>query len=196
MNCLLASNPELRKFVAVYLDDVLIHSSTREEHLDHVWTVLQLLQKAGLKLKKSKCEWFHNEIEFCGCQIDQEGVHTSESKTRAVSGCPRPQNAKEVWGFLGLTGYYHKFIRHYADIAFPLYRMCKMGQKVKMGGRCGERRLKDVGTVQLAWNGEAEQAFKTLKDAICKAPVLALPEEGGKYVLHSDASKYAVVAVL
>jgi hypothetical protein len=71
-----------------------------------------------------------------------------------------------------------------------------MSKKVKMGGRRGEPRLKDVGTMQFVWNGEAEEAFETLKDAICKAPVLALPEEGGEYVLHSDASKYAVGAVL
>ena len=110
MNRLLASNPELRKFVAVYLDDVLIHSSTREEHLDHVRTVLQLLQKAGLKLKKSKCEWFCDEIEFCGFHINQKGVHTSDSKTRAVTEWPRPRNTKEVRGFLCLTSYYRKFI--------------------------------------------------------------------------------------
>jgi len=76
MNHLLASNPGLRKFVAVYLDDVLIHSSTREERLDHMQIVLDLLQKPGLKLKRSKCKWFCDEIKFCSFQIDQEGVHT------------------------------------------------------------------------------------------------------------------------
>jgi hypothetical protein len=74
--------------------------------------------------------------------------------------------------------------------------MYKMGKKVKMGGCRGDPQLKDVGTVQFAWDGEAEETFKILKDAICQAPVLALPEEGGEYVLHSDTSKYAVGAVL
>jgi hypothetical protein len=196
MNCLLASNPELRKFVAIYVDDVLINSSTTEEHLDHVRMVLDLLQKAGLKVKRSKCEWFHDEIEFCGFQINKEGVQTLNSKTRAVTEWPWPQNTKAVRGFLGLIGYYCKLIRHYAHIALPLYRMCKISKKFKMGGRRGEPRLRDVGTVQFVWNGAAEEAFEKLQDAMCKAPVLALPEERGKCMLHSDASKYAVGAVL
>jgi hypothetical protein len=148
MNRLLATNPGQCKFIAVYLDDVLIHSSMGEEHLDHVWIVLDLLQKAGLKLKRSKCEWFRDEIEFCGFQINQEGVHTFDSKTRGVTEWPRPRNTKEVPGFLGLTGYYRKFIQHYAHIALPLYRMCKMSKKVKMGGHRGEPWLKDVRIVQ------------------------------------------------
>jgi hypothetical protein len=168
----------------------------KKEHIDHLRTVLQLLQKAGLKLKQSKCEWFRNRIEFCGFQINQEGLLTSESKMEAVAKWPWPEHSKEVWGFLGLMGYYRKFICHYAHVALPLYRMCRLDKTVKTGGRRGEPRLKDVGSVHFARTGEAEEAFQTLKDAICKAPVLAFPEEGGEYVLHSDASKYAVGAVL
>jgi len=141
MNWLVASNPGLCEFVAVYDDDVLIGSSTREEHLDHVRLVLDLLQKAGLKLKRSKWEWFCDENKFCGVQINQEGVHTLDSKTRAVTECPWPRNTKEVRGFLVLTGYYGKFIRHYSHIAFVLYRMCKMRKIVKIGGHRGELRL-------------------------------------------------------
>jgi hypothetical protein len=196
MNRLLASNPELCKFVAVYLDNVLIHSLMREQHLDHMRTVLQHLQKAGLKLKKSKYKWFCNEIEFCSFRINQVGMHMWELKTRAVTEWPRSRNVQEVRGFLGLTSYYLKFIQQYAPITLPLYHMCKVGKKVKMSGRRGEPWLKDVPTVQFAWNREAEEASEMLKDAICKAPVLALPEEEGEYVLHSNASKYAVGAVL
>jgi hypothetical protein len=141
MNRLLASNPEQHKFLADYLDDVFIHCSMREEYLDHVQTVLQLLHKAGLKLKKSKWKWFRDEIEYCGFQIDQECVHMSQSKTRAVSGWPHPRIVKEVHGFLSQTGYYCKFIQHYAHIALPLYCMCNMGKKVKMGGSHGSRTL-------------------------------------------------------
>jgi hypothetical protein len=72
MNTLLASNPELRQFVAVYLDDVVIHSLTRYDHVDHIRTVLQLLKKSGLRLKKSKCEWFRDGFECWGIQINQE----------------------------------------------------------------------------------------------------------------------------
>jgi hypothetical protein len=101
---------------------------------------------------------------------------------RAVTESPRARNTKEVRGFRGLTDYYHKFIRHYAHITLPGYRICKMSMKVKIGGRRGEPWLKDVGTVQFIWNGEAEEGFETLKDAICTAPVLPLREEGDEYI--------------
>jgi hypothetical protein len=74
--------------------------------------------------------------------------------------------------------------------------MSKVAKKVNIGGRRGEPWLKDVSTAQCALNGEAEEAFDTVKYAICKAPILALPEEGGKYVQHSDVSKYTAGAVL
>jgi hypothetical protein len=130
----------------------------REEHLDHVQTVLQLLQKAGLQLKKSKCKWYHDEIEFYGFQIDQEEMPMSESKTRALTGCLRTRIAEQVCGFLSPMVHYCKFIGHYAQIGLPLCRMYKMGKNVKMGGHHGEPRLKDVGIVEFAWNTEAEEA--------------------------------------
>ena len=158
--------------------------------------MLDLLQKAGLTLKRSKCEWFRDEIEFCGFRLTKKECRHWIQRCKAVTEWPRPQNMKEVRGFLGLTGYYCKFVWDYTYIALPLYQICKMSRKVKMGGHHGEPQLKDVGTVPVVWNGEAEEAFETLKDVICKAPMLALPEECGEYVLHSDASKYAVRAVL
>lgn len=148
MICLLACNPRLCKFVAVELDDVLIHSSTREEHVHHVWIMLDRLQQAGCKLKSSNCEWFRDEIEFWGFQINPVGVHMLESMTRAVTEWTWPCDMKEVDGFLGSMGYYHRFIRHYAHITSRLYQMCKMSLKVRMRGCCGEPRLKDVGTAQ------------------------------------------------
>ena len=153
-------------------------------------------QNAGLKLKKSKYEWFQNDIEICTFQIDQEGVHILESKTRAVSGWPHPQNMKDVCGCLSITGYYCKFIWYYTYIIQRLYFMCKIDNKVQMGGCSGEPQLKNISIVQLAWNGEAEEAFEILKDTISKASILVLPEEGGEYVLHSDASKFVVGSVL
>ena len=85
MNCLLASDSRQHTLVAVYAEDVLIHSLMREEHLDHVQIVLDHLQKADLKLSRSKYEWFRDEIEFSGSRINEEVVHTLESKTLAIT---------------------------------------------------------------------------------------------------------------
>jgi hypothetical protein len=196
MNRLLAFNTKLPKLVAVYCDDVLMDSSLTEEHLDHVWIMLDLLEKQDLKLKRSKCEQFHDEIELCGFQIKQVGVHPFGSTTQAVTESPWPRTMKDVLGLAGLMHHYHKFVQHYAHIVLLLYRMCKMSNKVLLGGcRRGPRR-EEVGMVHFVWNGEAEDVFEMLKDAICKAPVLPRPKEGGEYVLHSNASMYAVATVL
>jgi hypothetical protein len=103
---------------------------------------------------------------------------------------------KEVCDFLGLMGYYRKFIQHYAHIALLLNEMCNMSKKAKKSSRHCELLLLDVGTVQFVWNGVAEEAFEALKNAIRKAPVVALPEERSEYVLNCDTSKYPVGAVL
>jgi len=125
MNRLLASNFRLCKFVAVYLDDVLLRRSMGMENLDHMWIVLHVLWKAGFKLKRLKCEWFRNRIEFCGFQINKEVVGILGSKMRAVTGWPWPWKTKEISGVLSSTGYYCKFRWHYAHIAILLCWMCK-----------------------------------------------------------------------
>ena len=120
MNGMLASNPGLHMFFAIYFDDVLIHNVTRAEHLNRVRIVLDLVQTAGLNLKTSKCKRFCNEIKFCILQIKQELVRTLGSMTWAVSKWPRPQNTKELHGFTCPIGYHHKFIQHYAQIWYSL----------------------------------------------------------------------------
>jgi len=196
MNHLLASNPEPRMYVAVDLDDVLSCSSRRREHLDPMQTVLQLCHKAGQKQKQSNCKWFRNETEFYGVQINKEEVHTMNSMTEAVGKLPRPPNVREVQGFNGLTGCNHKLIHHYAHAALLLCQMCQLATNVQMRGQGGEPGLRDIGTVHVTLSGAAEEAFQTLKDAIIKAPMLALSEKRGMYLLHSAASKYSVGAVL
>jgi hypothetical protein len=185
--------PELREFVSIYLDDVLIHSKNIEDHVGHVRRILEVLLAQGLRVKRSKCEWAKESIEFCGFTISKDGVHTQEQKTAAVRDWPQPQNETEVRKFLGLTSYYRKFIDHYAHMALPLYEISRpLGKQAKL--KRGEPRR--VSYRSFEWSNDCEGAFAALKHAVCSAPVLAFPTSNDPFVLHTDASKYAVGAVL
>jgi len=104
--------PMKRKFILIYLDDIMIHSHTLAEHVVHVREVLTLLTEHGLKAEHAKCAWACLKVDFCGFDIDKDSIHAQEHKTRAVMDWPRPENSKDVKGFLGLTSYYRKFIEH------------------------------------------------------------------------------------
>jgi hypothetical protein len=141
--------PEMRrfKFVALYLDDVLIHSRSLTDHIEHVRTVLRLLLHNGLRVKRDKCEWAQERVEFCGFTVSGDGIHTQEHKTAAVRDWPQPQNEKEVRGFLGLTSYYRKFIEHYAHMALSLYEMSRTNPRWA-ASRCKAGRWKAWRTPQ------------------------------------------------
>jgi hypothetical protein len=186
--------PEMRRFVAIYLDDVLVHSHDLVEHVTHVRTVLTMLLSHGLRVKQSKCEWAQEQVEFCGFTVSGNGIHTQEHKTAAVRDWPQPQNEKEVQGFLGLTSYYRKFIEHYAHMALPLYEMSRTKPGKQAGGKRGEPRK--LTYQPFTWTDDCAGAFAALKRAICTAPVLAFPTKDDPFILHTDASKYAVGAVL
>lgn len=125
MNASLA--PVLRKFALVFFDDILIYSRSYEEHLGHVQEVLAILQRDKWQVKLSKCAFAQQQIAYLGHVISFQGVATDETKIESVKTWPRPANQKEVRGFLGLSGYYHKFIRHYAIISQPLTALLKKG---------------------------------------------------------------------
>jgi hypothetical protein len=118
MNSIL--QPMKYKFIVVYLDNIMIHSCTLAEHIVHVREVLTLLTEHGLKAKRAKCTCACQKVDFCGFDIDKDGIHAQEHKTCAVMDWPQPENSKDIRGFLGLTSYYRKFIAHYAYIAMPL----------------------------------------------------------------------------
>jgi hypothetical protein len=178
MDGVFARNPELKKFCVVYLDDILIHSRTEEEHTRHVRMVLERLSAEELILSLDKCDFYKNAVEFVGFWIDGDGVHTEQSKVESVRQWPTPKTAKEVMGFLGLTGFYRKFVERYAHIALPLYAASRAVR--------GE----------FEWPEECQKAFDTLKDRICTAPVLAIPTAKGDWILRTDASKEALGGVL
>ena len=115
----------LNDFVGVYLDDIIIHSSTWKEHLVHLQQVLERLQDAGLTLKLKKCEFGAAECTYLGHRIGQGGVRPEQSKVMAIKQLKRPTTKKEVRAFLGMTGYYRRFIRDFAQIAEPLTNLTK-----------------------------------------------------------------------
>ena len=175
MNSTLA--PLLRKCVLVFFDDILIYSSSYEEHLEHIQQVLQLLQKDQWKVKLSKCAFAQRKVTYLGHVISAQGVATDPSKVTAVLNWPVPENVKELRGFLGLAGYYRKFIRHFGIIAKPLTELLKKG-------------------ALYIWTSDHQVAFQTLQQALSSAPVLALPDFSIPFCIETDASGIGIGAVL
>ena len=168
---------ELDEFVIVFLDDILIYSKTLEEHREHVRRVLEVLRKEKLFAKESKCELFKTEVEFLGHLVGRDGVRMMESKVKAVQDWPTPTRATHVRSFLGTAGYYRKFIKDFSAIAAPLTELTKE-------------------SVKFDWGHQQEASFRRLKKAIAEGPVLTLPDPSLPFVVHTDASGFAIGAVL
>jgi hypothetical protein len=167
----------LRKCVLVFVDDILIYSASFSEHITHLRAVLTLLQQHQLFVKASKCSFAQQELDYLGHIIGKHGVATDQSKVAAVSAWPIPQTVKVLRGFLGLTGYYRKFIQHYGILARPLTQLLKKG-------------------TLFLWGPDQQQAFLLLKQAMVQAPVLAIPDFSLPFVLETDACNTGVGAVL
>jgi hypothetical protein len=123
MNQLLA--PLLRRCVVVFLDDVLVYSATLEDHVRHLKQVLELLQQHQLHLKQSKCLFAQKRLEFLGHVISAKGISTDPKKVTVISQWPTPTSVKEVRSFLGMVGYYRKFVAHFGIISKPLTSLLK-----------------------------------------------------------------------
>lgn len=169
--------PLLRKSVLVFMDDILVYSKTLEEHLDHLSQVFGILQEHKFFIKRSKCVFAQQELEYLGHIISASGVATDPTKIQAVLNWPTPSNLKDLRGFLGLTGYYRRFIRHYGMLSRPLTQLLKKG-------------------IQFQWTSVAQDAFLLLKQALTQAPLLAVPNFSKQFILETEASDQGIGAVL
>jgi hypothetical protein len=169
-------NPFLQKFVLVFFDDILIYIKSWEDHVQHVDKVLQLLKEQQLYAKPSKCFFGVKEVEYLGHIVSHEGVKVDPNKIKAMMDWPIPKTLKNLRGFLGLTGYYRKFVWNYGRIAAPLMTLTK----------------KDA----FSWTPEATKSFEQLKEVMCKAPVLTTPDFTKTFIVECDASGNGIGVVL
>ncbi|GJU48083.1 putative reverse transcriptase domain-containing protein [Tanacetum coccineum] len=169
--------PYLDKFVIVFIDDILIYSKNKQEHEEHLKLILELLKKEELYAKFSKCEFWIPKVQFLGHVIDSKGIHVDPAKIEAIKDWASPKSPTEIRQFLGLAGYYRRFIEGFSKIAKP---MTKLTQK----------------KVKFVWGDKQEAAFQLLKQKLCSAPILALPEGSEDFIAYCDASKKGLGAVL
>ena len=181
---------ELNKFVLVFLDDILIFSRSLEEHEKHLNTVLERLGAAKLYGKLSKCQFARAEVEFLGHYVGRSGVRMVDGKVAAVQNWPTPRTQKDVEQFIGLAGYYRRFIDGFSRLAAPLTELCGTLTKAKGGA------VRKPPTKQFTWGEAQAAAFAALKTAVTEAPCLALPDSDRDFIVHTDASGYATGAVL
>ncbi|GJV75460.1 reverse transcriptase domain-containing protein [Tanacetum coccineum] len=169
--------PYLDKFVIVFIDDILIYSKSEEEHEVHLKTILDLLKKEKLYAKNFKCEFWLKEVQFLRHVVNRDGIHMDPSKVESVKNWKIPESSTEIRSFLGLAGYYRRFIENFSKIAKPLTLLTQKNKKY-------------------VWGNEQGEAFRILKEKLCNAPVLALPDGPDDFVVYCDASKQGFGCVL
>ena len=166
----------LQKFVIVFFDDILVYSATMADHLIHLEQVLLCLQIHQFFVKLSKCLFCKSSIEYLGHIISAMGVQADPQKVTAMLEWPLSQSTKQLRGFLGLTGYYRRFICGYTSLAASLTDLL----------------CKDA----FQWSPEATTTFESLKQAMVQAPVLKLPDFDSEFVIETDVSNVGIGAVL
>ncbi|WVZ94041.1 hypothetical protein U9M48_039983 [Paspalum notatum var. saurae] len=167
----------LDKFVVVFIDDILIYSKTEAEHEEHLRLVLQRLREHKLYAKFSKCEFWIDEVRFLGHIVSKEGIAVDPSKVSTVTNWKVPEIPKEVRGFLGLAGYYRRFIENFSRIAKPMTSLLE----------------KDA---EFRWTNAQQAAFDELKKRLITASVLTLPDQQKKFIVYCDASRDGLGCVL
>jgi hypothetical protein len=168
--------PYLKKFVLVFFDNILVYSHNEEEHVRHLRMIFETLVRHKLFAKQSKCKFANSEIEYLGHIISGQGVHANPSKVESMIKWPKPNTLKSLRGFLGLIGYYRRFIRVYGVIAGPLTKLLKNGA--------------------FKWDSEVDQAFEQIIEAISTPLVLALPDFNQIFIAECDASGIGLGVVL
>ena len=167
----------LDKFVIVLIDDILIYFKDKEEHVDHFKIDLQILREHKLHAKFSKCEFWLDEVEFLGHVISKDRIAVNPSKVQSVLEWKAPTNVKQILGFLGMAGYYRRFIEGFSKIAGPMTKLLKKN-------------------APFIWDEKCEASFQELKTRLTTTPILAVPEIGKDYTVYCDASKEGLGCVL
>ena len=165
------------KFVIIFIDGIFIYSRSKEEHGQHLRLILELLRKEKLYAKFSKCEFWLREVDFLGHVVSQKGIHVDPSKIKAIENWETPKTPTEIRSFLGLAGYYRRFIENFSKIAKPLTTLTQKG-------------------VNFDWTDKQEASFQTLKQRLCSAPILTLPDGTEDFVVYCDASNQGLGCVL
>src|SRR5688572_23431403 len=169
--------PFLDLFVVVFIDDILVYSRSKEDHEGHLRIVLQVLRDEKLFAKFNKCEFWLREVAFLGHVVSGDGIKVDPKKTEAVKNWPRPLSSSDIRSFLGLAGYYRRFVEGFASISSPLTKLTQKKEKFQ-------------------WSLDCEKSFQELKDRLTKAPVLTLPEGTDGFVVYCDASRVGLGCVL
>ena len=159
----------LDRFVIVFIDDILVYSKSKEEHGRHLTLVLRKLREHRLYAKFSKCQFWLKEVAFLGHVISAQGIQVDSQKIVAVENWEQPRTVTEVRSFLGLAGYYRRFVQDFSILALPLTRLTRKN-------------------VKFEWDKNCEQSFHQLKYCLTHAPVFTLPDDSGNFELYNDVS--------
>ncbi|KAJ9542729.1 hypothetical protein OSB04_029235 [Centaurea solstitialis] len=169
--------PLLDRSVIVFIDDILIYSKTKEDHVEHLREVLEILRKEQLYAKFSKCDFWLQEVQFLGHLVHREGIKVDPAKVEAVMKWETPKSPSKIRSFLGLAGYYRRFIQDFSKVAVPSTKLTRKN-------------------VSFVWGEEQQSAFETLRQKLCEAPVLTLPEGVEDMTVYCDASYHGLGCVL
>jgi hypothetical protein len=167
----------LDKFVVVFIDDILVFSKTQDEHAKHLRLVLQKLREHKLYAKRSKCEFWLNEVSFLGCVVSNGGIAVDPSKVKDVLNWKPPIDVSEIRSFLGLTGYYRRFIEEFSKLAKPMTALLEKNAK-------------------FVWSDKCQASFEELKKRLTTAPMLILPDLNKKFSIYCDVSRQGLGCVL
>ncbi|KAJ1692761.1 hypothetical protein LUZ63_009459 [Rhynchospora breviuscula] len=167
----------LDTYVIVFIDDILVYSKSHEEHTEHLQAVLQRLREHQLFAKFSKCEFWMDQVKFLGHVISGKGIAVDSDKVKAIVEWEAPKNVSDIRSFLGLAGYYRRFVSGYSQIARPMTQLLHKGTPFK-------------------WSEKQDKSFQELKNRLVSAPVLTLPLPDKDYTVYTDASRNGLGCVL
>ncbi|GJV59818.1 putative reverse transcriptase domain-containing protein [Tanacetum coccineum] len=169
--------PYLDKFVIVFIDDILIYSKNEKEHEEHLKAILEFLKKEQLYAKFSKCGFWIPKVQFIEYVIDTRGIHVDPAKIESIKDWASPKTPTKIRQFLGLAGYYRRFIEGFSKIAKSMTKLTQKG-------------------IKFDWGEKEENAFQLIKQKLCSAPILALLERSEEFVVYCDASHKGLGVVL